>query len=128
MNLVVDNFVHAAKYGIRATDDYGRSVHVLIDNVDFFDYHPAVTPAADLMGHTANYFCSLCTVKRNSSTLRSEIVYFTPDHSRRFGYMRFDEPMDAVRSATTDVSLRRALGLRCASKAAASSLPSVKLS
>jgi len=125
---IVDDLVQGALQGVEGVDTYGRRVRVFIDTVAFFGDYPAVTATADVMGHTADSFCPLCTVRRRKGNGRSEVLYTSEIHSRRLGYMRFEERIRAIRAARPRRELRKRLGMRCESSEEAEKLSSVKLS
>ena len=111
---IVDDIVRGATTGFEGTDPFGGRVKVFLDLLANVGDYPAASACSDLMGHTANTPCSVCTFPRRKGTGTGELVYSSGIHSRRLSNIRFDERMRAIRSegALSD-HVRKSLGVNC---------------
>jgi len=128
MHMIMQNIVESAVKGVTGIDPYGRKVRIFLDPVGFFGDFPALTALSNVLGHTADACCTLCFFSRRKKTTDAEILYSVEIHSRRLGYMRFDDRMDALLRFQLDTTSKKALGVRYVDETDAMSVPGVSLS
>ena len=61
---IVDDIVSGTVHGVETRDEEGELVTVFLDCVGLLGDYPAVSECLDVMGHTANAPCSLCSFQR----------------------------------------------------------------
>ena len=123
--LLEADLVKSATNGVEVIDPYGKRAKVFVDLVSFFGDYPAVTAMADVRGHTANAFCTFCTMRKRDDAQGHNLLYDSAAHARRLGYMRFDMRTQAIRALQGGVHLEKALGLSTQDKGPAAEAPLV---
>jgi len=128
LHMVKQDVVTSCTKGIRGTDPYGRSVRIFVDLVGCFGDFPALTSMMDVKGHTADACCTLCSFSRRKRCADPEILYSVEIHSRRLGYMRFDDRMERLRAFGLDEAMKKRIGVRCDNDADANAVLGISLS
>jgi len=113
LHMVKEDIVTACTKGISGTDPYGRNVRIFVDLVGCFGDFPALSSMMDVKGHTADACCTLCTFSKRKKSMEPEILYSVEIHSRRLGYMRFDDRMEQLRLFGHDEAMKKRIGVRC---------------
>ena len=127
LNAIIEDLVKGSIEGIPGKDPSGRSIRISLDPVTFLGDYPAVAAVTDCLGHTANAFCTLCSISKRQKSKSARIVYNSSIHSRRMAYCRFKERLDVMRSGSIPVKVLRKVGLTGLSSTSVSSLPLVRL-
>ena len=127
MDEILQDIVQGTVEGIRATDPYGRKVRIFLDAVTFLGDYPAVTAVTDTLGHTANSFCTLCSISKRPKENVPRILYTSNIHSRRMAFCRFKERLDAIRCEYVPSDLQRRIGMKGQEDEATANIPLVKL-
>ena len=126
--IIEEDLIKAGKEGVLAIDPYGNGVRVFIDFVSFFADYPAVSAMCDVRGHTATSFCTFCSMQKRYEACGRNLLYSANMHSRRLGFMRFDERTIAVRSGDPPPDLCQALGFSKQDSAIAADAPLMRYS
>ena len=124
----MEDICRAATEGVNGIDPYGRSVRIFLDPVTFFADYPAAALCADVLGHTANAYCTHCTVVKAPSSTGSAFLCTPMKQSRRVGYMRTDARMKSIRESPLHWSVYNKIGMKSRNEEAGASLPLVNLS
>ena len=113
LNTILQDIQVAATDGIQGVDPYGKSVRIFVDPLGFFGDYPAASAMSDCMGHSADAYCNLCGVRRRKGTNGPQILHTSKVHSRRLGYMRFEERMRAIRDSNPSKRSLELMGMQC---------------
>ena len=128
LNMVMEDISRAASTGVDGVDPFGRRVRIFLDPVTFFGDYPAAAMCADVVGHVGNAFCTHCSVTKRQGPSGSSIVSIQNTHSRRVGFMRTDDRIEAIRSSPLRDSVLKKIGIKSKDKNSRDTLPLVNLS
>ena len=98
-NKIIDDVCECARNGVTGVDPLGRRVRIYIDVMQFIGDFPQVAKYTDVLGHTADSMCSLCTIRKRKNRPVPVNNFSNHIHSGRVGYMRFDARAHAIRAA-----------------------------
>ena len=128
MDKIIDDVCKYARHGIAGMDPFGRKVTIFLDVADFIGDYPQVAKYTDVLGHSADAMCSVCTIRKRKNRPTPANNYSNEIHSARAGYVRFDARAEAIRSAAPHASVLRILGMHGPSVDVVEELPAVSLS
>ena len=127
MNVVMDDIIEGTVHGITAEDPDGNEIRIFLDPVTFLGDYPAVTASMDALGHTANAFCTLCSMSKRKGSRSGKVLYTSNIHSRRMAFSRFKARLDAIRTSGIHARVLRKSGLTGLSQGDVIGRPLVRL-
>ena len=128
MDKIIEDVCKYARHGIAGMDPFGRKVTIFLDIANFIGDYPQVAKYTDILGHSADAMCSVCTIRKRKNRPEPANNYTNDIHSARAGYVRFDVRTFAIRRATPHASVLRILGMHGPSVDGIEQLPAVSLS
>ena len=126
--MIVEDLKKCARRGVQGFDPKGRPVRIFIDTVALFGDFPQAAAFTDVLGHSANAMCTICSIRRRKGQNVPETNFSFELHSARPGLIRFDARRNAIRSYKPHSSVLRALGMEFDNTVNTDLLPAVRLS
>ena len=111
MDRIIADIIRGTVEGIPGKDPNGEKVTIFLDPITFLGDYPAVTAVTDTLGHTANSFCTLCSMRKREDSRVCRIVYSSTIHSRRMSFCRFKERMDSLPQSSIPTNIMRKIGM-----------------
>ena len=105
----------------------GERVRIFVDVVGFVADYPAAAETLDVMGHTANTRCTLCTFRKNTGVGESRFGNSTEVHAHRTASLRCMERHEALRNSEIDSQDTNWLGMKDSNKMCDESSPLLAL-
>lgn len=111
---MIDDIIQGSTHGFTAKESRDGDITLFLDVVMFVGDHPAVSHTTDLLGHTANVPCHLCSFERYDSSRQSGTRYgYSSDiHSGHPNYARDEERTGVIRSSGLSKNNLKLMGMK----------------